>query len=150
MENPGLYNLGDVALAAINAATAATVVTTGTDAQGATVAYIGDLDGMLAATLQINFNYGSSGGTSIKAMVETSLDQGTTWIEVWRAAFGTASEENLVNLSGLTPKTTPVTPAALTDDTCLDGVLGERWRMRILTVGTYVGNASLSGRLIAR
>ncbi len=150
MQNPGLYNLGDVALAAINAATTATVVTTGTDAQGSTVAYIGDLDGMLAATLQINFNYGSSGGTSVKATVETSCDQGTTWVEVWRAAFGTASEENLVNLSGLTAVTTAYTPAALTDDTVKDGILGERWRMKIITVGVYVGNASLSGRLIAR
>jgi hypothetical protein len=148
MENP--YNLGDVALSAINSATTATVVTSASDSSGATVQYLSVPDGMLAATLQVNFNYGSSGGTSIKAIVATSLDQGTTWVEVWRAAFGIVSEENLVNLSGLTPKTTPITPGALADDTCLDGILGPIWRMSILTVGTYVGNASLSGRLIAR
>jgi hypothetical protein len=150
MNEPGMYNLGDVAVAAINAATTATVVTTGADASGATVAYIGDLDGMLSATLQITFSYGSSGGTSIKAIVETSMDQGASWCEVWRAAFTTVSEQNVVNLSGLTAVGTAYTPTALADDATKDGILGPRWRMGILTVGTYVGAASLSGRLIAR
>lgn len=149
MQNPGLYNLGDVALAAINAATTATVVTTSSDASGNSVAYIDGLEGMLAATLQANFAYGS-GGTSIKAIWETTIDQGATWIEVCRMAFATASEENLVNLSGLTPKTTPYAPAALADDSCVDGILGDRWRVRILTVGVYAGNSSLSFRLMAR
>ncbi len=149
MDNPGLYNLGDVALTAINAATTATVVTTGTDTQGSTVAYLNDLDGMLSASLQINFNWGSA-GTTIKATVETSLDQGLTWVEVARAAFTTASAEKVVNLSGLTPVTTLYAPAALSDDTVKDGILGERWRAKILTTGTYAGNTSLSFRLIAR
>lgn len=150
MDSPGLKNLGDVALAAINAATVATVVTTSSDDSGNTIAYIDGLEGMLAATLQANFTYGSSGGTSLKVIWETSLDQGITFVEVCRMAFGTASEENIANLSGLTTKTTIVTPAALSDDTCLDGVFGDRWRCRILTVGTYVGNASLSLRMNAR
>ncbi len=149
MENPGLKNLGDVALAAINAATAATVVTSQADVNGETQAYLDRLDGMLAASLSVNFNWGS-GGTSIKVMIETSIDQGTTWVEVWRCALAGASEQNVVNLSGLTPKTTPNTPAALSDDTCLDGFFGSRWRARILTVGTYAGNTSLAIRMNAR
>jgi hypothetical protein len=149
MNNPGIYNLGDVALAAINAATTATVVTASTDSSGAAIAYIGGLEGMLAATLQANLNWGS-GGTSIKVIWETSLDQGSTWIEVCRMAMAAASEENVVNLSGLTPKTTIITPAALSDDTCQDGVFGDRWRARIITVGTYAGNTSLSLRMNAR
>ena len=149
MDSPGLKNLGDVALAAINAATTATVVTSSSDSAGNAQAYIDGLEGMLAASLSVNFTYGS-GGTSLKVIIETSLDQGTTWIEVWRAAFATASEQNVVNLSGLTPKTTPNTPAALSDDTCLDGMFGDRWRARILAVGTYAGNTSLSIRMNAR
>ncbi len=141
MENPGLYNLGDVALTAINAATTATVVTPNS--------YIDDLDGMLSATLQVNFTYGS-GGTTIKATIETSLDQGLTWAEVARFALATASEENLVNLSGLTAVSTVYTPAALSDDTVKDGVLGERWRAKIITSGTYAGNTALSLRMVAR
>lgn len=150
MNAPGIYNLGDVAVAAINAATTATVVTSGTNSAGTAVAYVGDLDGLLSATFQVNFSYGSSGGTSIKVIIETSIDQGGSWVEIWRCALTTASKENLVNLSALTPKTTPVTPAALSDDACIDGVLGDRFRARILTVGTYVGNASLSIRMCVR
>lgn len=151
MNSPGLKNLGDVSAAAINAATSAAVVTSQpSSANGETVAYVDGLEGMLACTLQANFTYGSSGGTSIKVIWETSLDQGQTWIEVCRMALGTASEENVANLSALTPKTTIVTPAALSDDSCLDGIFGDRWRARILTVGTYVGNASLALRMNAR
>lgn len=149
MNSPGLKNLGDVALAAINAATAATVVTSGMDENGGAAAYIPGLEGMMAATLQANWNYGS-GGTSLKVMWETSLDQGATWIEVCRMAVATASEENIVNLSGLTPKTTVVTPSALSDDSCLDGVFGDRWRARIIAVGTFAGNTSLSLRMNCR
>lgn len=146
MDNAELYNLGDVA---ITAAVTNSVITTASDANGATQAYIDDLDGMLSATIQANFTYGS-GGTTVRLMIETSLDQGTTWIEVWRALFGTASEENVINLSALTPKTSPVTPAALSDDTCLDGIFGPRWRAKITSTGTYAGNTSLAVRLNAR
>ncbi len=141
MQNPGIYNLGDVALTAINAATTATVVTSNS--------YIDDLDGMLSASLQVNFTYGS-GGTSIKATIETSLDQGLTWVEVARFALATASLEKVVNLSGLTPVATLYAPTTLSDDSVKDGILGERWRAKIITVGTYAGNTSLSIRMIAR
>ncbi len=141
MQTPGIVNLGDVALTAINAATTATVVTSN--------GYVNNRDGMLSASLQMNFAYGS-GGTSIKATVETSLDQGLTWVEVARFAITTVSIEKVVNLSGLTPVTTLYAPVALSDDTVKDGIFGERWRAKIITVGTYAGNTSLSLRMIAR
>ena len=145
MVNPGIYNLGDVAVAAINAATAGSVVTEGADG----VANIDDLDGIVAATLQANFSYGS-GGTTLKVIFETSLDQGTTWIEVARLAFTTAGAQKIVNLSALTPVTTVYTPATLSDDAVKDGILGPRWRARIIAAGTYAGNTALSLRLVAR
>ncbi len=150
MDNPGTYDLGTVALAAINAATTAAVVTAQPDGQGVTQGYRDGLEGMVGCTLQVNFTYGSSGGTSLKVMVETSLDQGVTWIEVARFAFATASAEKVANLSALTPVTTAYTPVGLSDDAVKDGVLGDRWRSRIITVGAYAGNASLSLRLQAR
>jgi len=39
----------------------------------------------------------------------------------------------------LTPVTTVYTPTTLSDDTVKDGILGERWRAKIITVGTYAG-----------
>jgi len=46
--------------------------------------------------------------------------------------FGTASENVLLNLSALTPKTTQVTPTdgALADDTCVDGLIPDRVRIK--------------------
>ena len=148
MDNPGIHNLGDADLAAINAATMAAVITLVSSSSG-NQAYVGDLDGMLGATILVNFNRGS-GGTTLKVMIETSLDQGTTWIEVSRLAFDTTSSQSYINLSGLTGKTTPAAAGALTDNTSVDGILGDRFRARILTTGTYAGNTSLSVRLCAR
>ena len=150
MNSPGVYNLGDVALAAINAATVSTVVTAANDSAGNAQAYLDGLDGMLAASLEANFTYGSSGGTSIKADIFTTLNQGTSWVHVARFAFTTASAEKVFNLSGLTPRLAAYTPVTLGDDVAVDGMLGPRWRASILTVGVYVGNAALSLRLIGR
>jgi hypothetical protein len=143
MISPGVYNLGDVAL---TTAVTGSVITDAND-----VAYLEDFEGMVAATLQFKFAYGSA-GTTCKAYVQTSLDQGSTWIDVACATFTTASATKVINLSGLTPKTTAATPSdgALTDDTCLDGVLGDRWRAKVTSTGTYAGSTSLSVRMQAR
>lgn len=144
MNNPGVYNLGDYAL---TTAVTGLVITDGGDG----VAYIDNLEGMLAATLQVKFAYGSS-GMSCKIYVQTSLDQGFTWVDVACVALTTASATKIINLSGLTPKTTAATPSdgALTDDTCVDGILGDRWRVKITSTGTYAGGTSLSVRMQAR
>jgi hypothetical protein len=143
MISPGVYNLGDVAL---TTAVTGSVITDAND-----VAYLEDLEGMIAATLQVKFAYGS-GGTTCKVYVQTSLDQGSTWVDVACVALTTASATKIINLSGLTPKTTAATPSdgAMTDDTCLDGVLGDRWRAKITSTGTYAGSTTLSVRMQAR
>jgi hypothetical protein len=145
MDNPGLFSLGDYSP---TAAVTNEVITQGVDDAGAARAYIANLEGMIGANIQINFNYGS-GGTTLKVIVETSLDQGATWIEVWRAAFTTVSAERVINLTNAA-KTTPYTPAVLSDDTSVDGILGDRWRAKVTSTGTYAGNTSLAVRLNAR
>lgn len=143
MNSPGVYNLGDYAL---TTAVTGHVITDANDN-----AYIEDLEGMLAATVQVKFAYGS-GGTTCKLYVQTSLDQGSTWIDVACVALTTASATKVINLSGLTAKTTAATPTdgSLTDDTCVDGILGDRWRVKITSVGTYASSTSLSVRMQAR
>lgn len=139
-------NLGDNA---ITTATSGEVITSASDSAGATQAYLSGLGGILAACIQCNFTYGS-GGTSVKIAIETTFDQGQTWIEVARFAFTTASAEKLFNLSALTPKLSAVTPAAQSDDAALDGILGDRWRAKKIVVGTYAGNTSVSVRMLPR
>ena len=142
----GIYNLGD---RTITAAVSDIVITEGTSASGAAQAQIDRLEGMTALTIQAKFVYGA-GGTSVKVDIETSLDQGLSWVPIARLAFTTANAVKVINLSGLTVKTTPATPAPLSDDSCLDGVLGDRIRCRITSVGTYSSNTSISVRASIR
>jgi hypothetical protein len=142
----GLYNLGDEA---ITAAVTNVVITDGVSSAGVAQSFIDGLEAAAAVTLQANFTYGS-GGTNLKVDVETSLDQGVTWIAIARFAFLLASAEKVVNLSGLTPVTTVYTPATLSDDTVKDGILGDRLRARITSTGTYAGNTSISVRASVR
>lgn len=142
----GLFNLGDES---VTVAVSNLVITDGISAAGVAQSFIDGLDWMAAVTLQANFTYGA-GGTNLKVDIETSLDQAVTWIPIARFAFTTSSAEKLFNLSGLTPKTTAVTPATLSDDTVVDGILGDRLRARITSTGTYSGNTSVSVRAAVR
>lgn len=115
--------------------------------------YTGDwttasLDDMLSCLISLRFVYGS-GGTSGKVYVQTTPDDGVTVCDVICMTFTTSSKQRLWNLSALTPKTIAVTPGdgELTDDTALDGILGSKMRVKIVTVGTYAGSTILSSRL---
>lgn len=126
-----------------------TITTAGTQTGEWTTA--GNLDGLLAMLVQLRLAYGS-GGTSVKAYLQTTMDDGTTPIDIACVVFGTASEVALLNLSALTAKITQVTPtdATLTDDTAVDGILGDRFRLKVVSVGTYAGSTSLTGYAVVR
>jgi len=53
------------------------------------------------ASIQIDFVYGS-GGTSGKVWVQTTLDGGTTWIDIANMTFLLASKSRIMNLSART------------------------------------------------
>ena len=144
MNNPGIYDLGSQA---ITTALTGSVITDGTSSTGEDQAFIDMLEGALSVNLQVRFAYGS-GGTTAKVYVQTSLDQGTTWIDVYCATFTTSSAVKVVNLSALTAKTTAATPTdgALTDDTAVDGIIGDRFRVKVTTTGTYAGSTTVSVR----
>lgn len=146
MENAGLYNLGDTP---IGAADAGSVITAGVSSGGVAQAFLDSLDGMSSCTLQANFAYGSD-GTTLAIIVETSLDQGATWIEVAAFAFATASAEKLITLVADKEIVAAYTPGALPDDTGKSGIFGERWRARKISTGVYAGNSAVSVRMVAR
>jgi hypothetical protein len=143
--NPGVYNLGDSAIAA---AVSGIVITRGTSGGGVQEEFIGDLAGMEGLALQVNFTYGS-GGTTAKVDIETSLDQGASWVPIARFAFTTASAERIMSV-GQSSKLTPYTPVTLADDVAVDGILGDRLRAKLTTTGTYAGNTSVSVRAVVR
>lgn len=136
MDNPGIQSLGDF-----------TITAAGTQ----TGDWVDDLEGALSIAANMRLAYGS-GGTSISVYLQTSLDQETTAIDIACFTFTTASLNKVRNLSALTPKTTDVTPTdgTLTADTSVDGILGDRFRVKVVSVGTYAGSTVLSARINAR
>jgi hypothetical protein len=130
---PGISNLGDFEITAAG------------DYEGVAVT---DLEGMSAVTISARLAYGS-GGTTVVAVVKTSLDQGTTWLPIARIDFATATAHKVANVSGLTPKTTPAA-VTLAAEGCNDGVLGDRLRVDYTVVGTYAGSTVLAVRVAVR
>jgi hypothetical protein len=132
----GILDLGDLAI---------TTASTQTGTEQANLA------GATGVTLQLRLAYGSA-GTKIQAYVQTSLDQGTTWIDIACVTFTTAGATRVVNLSAMTPRTTELTPSdgALADDTAIDGVLGDRLRLKVISTGTYGTSTVLSARAAPR
>lgn len=144
MDNAGIFNMGD---ATVTTAVTDSVITSGTSAAGAAQALIDQLDGMKAVTLHARFIYGSS-GTTCAAIVQTSIDQGATWIDVARFDFTTANAQKVINLSGLLSKAVSAV-SALGSEGVFDGVLGDRLRCKVTSTGTYVAS-TLSVRAAVR
>jgi hypothetical protein len=130
----GTFSLGDFSIGA-----AATQVGDGVD----------DLSGALAVTLSARLAYGS-GGTSCYAVVETSLDQGVTWVQIARFDFTTSGLQKVMTVSGLTPRIAAATAGSLAADTALDGTLGDRLRATVVSTGTYAGSTVVSVRANVR
>lgn len=100
--------------------------------------------------LQAVLAYGS-GGTTIDAWVQTSID-GVNWIDVCNFHFTTASAKFLFNLSALTPVTSEytLTDGTLTANTAKDGIIGNLWRVKYQSSGTYAGNTTLTIQMSER
>lgn len=103
-----------------------------------------------ALTIQARLTY-VSGGTSVACYVQTTLD-GVNWIDIAEFDFTTASAQKVVNVSGLTAITTPVsvTDGSLTSNTVLQGVLGDQYRVKFTSVGTYGAGTTLAVDVYSR
>lgn len=88
-----------------------------------------------------------SGGAAEKVFVQTSLDGGTTWIDIVSHAFATAIASKVSAITtGIAPAAQAFTPGdgALTDNTIIQGVLGDRIRVKAVSTGTYAGGTTLT------
>lgn len=125
MDNPGTYSL--IAMA-ITTALAPSFTTE-----------IDDLDGMAEVTLTANFGYGS-GGVNCSAVVQTTFDEGVTWLDIARFDFTTASAIKSCTLSAAAFK--GITGyVALASEGVNDGLLGNALRCAVTSSGTYVNSS---------
>ena len=118
-------------------------VTTAGTVTGGTIVGVG---GAMMLAVQANLTYGS-GGTAIKAYLQTSLDTATTWTDIASFAFTTASARRIFAVGmGPSSGTALVTPAdgALADNTQVGGVIGDRFRVKVISTGTYAGATTLA------
>lgn len=133
MDNPGVYTLASLGITTALTSSAQTAME--------------DMAGALAVTLEANFTYGS-GGTTCIVTVQTTFDGGTTWRDIARFDFATATAVKVANLSGLLSKAVTAY-AALSAEGVFDGVLGDEFRAIVTSTGTYV-NTTLAVRMNVR
>lgn len=95
--------------------------------------------------IQGNFTYGS-GGTTVDAWVQSSIDGGVTWCDMANFHVTTANFRKVFNLSSQTPVTTQATPTdgMLAANTSVDGMIGTQLRVKWTSVGTYAGGTTLA------
>lgn len=101
--------------------------------------------GVRSVSMQARF-VRAAGGTTCDVFVQTSLDGGTTWIDIAQFAFliTTATEVSVCQRGiAVAAALTPV-DGTLADGTILDGVIGDRLRVKYTTTGTYSGASSLA------
>lgn len=92
------------------------------------------------------------GGTDATFYLQTSLDGGTTAIDIGCFYFQTTTASKIFTLSALTPVTTIYTPTdgSLTNNTVKDGIIGDCFRLKYATQGTYTTNSSIGIYLLLK
>jgi hypothetical protein len=88
----------------------------------------------------------AAGGTSCKVYLQTTFDDGATWVDIAAHAFLITTASKLSSVKGNIATAAAVVPGdgILTDDTILDGVLGDRIRAKVIVAGTYSGASSIT------
>jgi hypothetical protein len=117
----------------------------GSEVSGASLA------GANAIVAEAQVVYGS-GGTTIDVYVQTSLDGGVTWIDIMNFHFMTSTANKVSKVSSYAALAAGITPgdAALASNTILDGLIGDRVRVKYVTVGTYGGGTTLRVDLVIK
>ena len=94
--------------------------------------------------VQANFVYGS-GGTTVDAYVQTSFDGGVTWTDIMNFNFTTSSARKFsaVVMTTALAAATAATDGSLASNTILSGLLGDQFRVKYKSTGTYAGGTTL-------
>lgn len=105
---------------------------------------VSDLDTLDKVTIDVHFQYGN-GGSSVSVIVQTSLNQGTTWIDIARFDFTTVGDERVATLTR-DFLAYPYLVGSLFSESVVNGVLGDRLRTVVTSTGTYTNSTVLSVR----
>lgn len=126
-----------------------TTITSPVSAQvGGTVSSLYDKN-VLAAVA--NFDYGSGGGTA-RVWVQTTFDEGESWVDVANFTFTNSDALKAAALGHPTHGTAnfAVTDGSLADNTIAAVPVGNLVRTKLTTTGTYGGATTLKVNLIAK
>lgn len=117
-----------------------TITTAGTVISG-TISHLHD---KVVLGLGAVFVYGSS-GTTAKAFVQTSFDEGSTWQDVVSFAFTTSTLNKGATFGWPAAGTAhyAVTDGSLADNTVSGAPIGDMIRTKLITAGTYAGATTL-------
>lgn len=95
-----------------------------------------------------------TGGSTIKVWIQTSIDGGATWFDIANFAYVNTAGRKLstVQMFPSTPFTagTAPTDATLADNTVLTGIIGDRFRSKMTTTGTYSGGTSIQVDMVVK
>jgi hypothetical protein len=124
---------------------AITTAISGTAGQSAVQEGLGRLQG---ATFVARFTAGG-GGATCKAYVQTSLD-GVIWADTVAFAFTTATETRYASIQGAAVAPAAIATGGLADNTAAQGLIGDRWRVQLVTTGTYNAGTAVAITMQAR
>lgn len=137
MDGGGTYTLGDVA------------ITSPGDYMDEAVGWQDGLDGMVSATVQIAARIGTP-GAKIQVFIQTSFDQGETAVDIANIVFTDQSGVKIINFSTAPKPAASATDGGMADDTWIDGFLGDRLRIKVISFGDYGGGTVIEGRATVR
>jgi len=105
-------------------------------------------DGAAQLISLATFNFGS-GGTNAKFWLQTKI--GDEWIDIASFAFLITTAKKLAALTSLlTVASVAPTDAGLADDAINDGLLGDLFRIKYTTTGTYAGGTTIKIDILPR
>lgn len=135
----GVFSLGDLQLSTPVAGTAI----------GAGTGAVLNMAGVRHATFEAALSAVGTNGTSAKAWLQTSFDQGSSWFDIACAALGGTSGRVVHGIDfGVTKQNAALTDGTLADNTVIEGIVGDRFRWKVTTTGTFGAGSVLSGRVI--
>jgi len=110
----------------------------------------GGYHGLTGIVVEAKFVYGAN-GTDVTAHLQTSLDNGDSWIDIMAFHFLVASLRSVMAVvHGL--QATPVTPkdVALADDTAQNLIIGDLFQVSLTTTGNYTGTTTLTMNMLPK